>query len=203
MEESVFSSPLEGLSRVRSEEGKILTAPFLDICKSLLPVVDKFGGAFSIVKSDVGGNISRLESKYQSNPSEYRFLYSLVQKEVEAKTEKASSSCTCGLLWLTRSMDYTVKLFSNLQEHQDWSMQRACNDSYKKTLKNWHGWVATSSFNLAIKLAPDRKKFMETISPSGTRDIGPDIEKFCTGFSSVLAENHKFLASVGMDNLEG
>lgn len=39
MEESVFSSPLEGLARVRSEEGKILTKPFLDICKSLLPVL--------------------------------------------------------------------------------------------------------------------------------------------------------------------
>ncbi|KAJ1416614.1 Glycolipid transfer protein domain [Sesbania bispinosa] len=89
MEGSVFNSALEGLKQVRSEEGKIQTQPFLDICKSVLPVLDKFGGALSFVKSDIGGNISRLESKYQSNPSEYKFLFSIVQKEVEAKTGKS------------------------------------------------------------------------------------------------------------------
>lgn len=44
-----------------------------------------------------------------------------------------------------------------------------------------------------MKLVPDRKKFMVVIS--GTGDLDSDIEKFCTGFSSVLAENHKFLVS--------
>lgn len=44
----------------------------------------------------------RLEAKYSSDPSKYRLLYSLVQAEVESKTAKASSSCTNGLLWLTR-----------------------------------------------------------------------------------------------------
>lgn len=43
-----------------------------------------------------------------------------------------------------------------------------------------------------MKLVPDRKKFMEII---GTGDIGSDVEKFCDGFSSVLAENHKFLVT--------
>lgn len=42
-----------------------------------------------------------------------------------------------------------------------------------------------------MKLAPDRKKFMEVISGSG--DINADMEKFCTTFAPLLAENHKFL----------
>ncbi|XP_057440636.1 glycolipid transfer protein 1-like [Lotus japonicus] len=200
MERSAFRPALEGLEHVRSEEGKILTKPFLDVCKTILPVLDKFGGAFTFVKSDIGGNISRLESKYQSDPTEYKFLYSIVQKEVEAKKQKDSSSCSNSLLWLSRSMDYTVQMFSNLHEHQDWTMKRACTDSYNKTLKNWHGWLASSSFNVAMKLAPDRKKFMDMIG--GTGDPDSDMEKFCASFSSVLAENHKFLASVGMDNLK-
>ncbi|XP_027349060.1 glycolipid transfer protein 1-like [Abrus precatorius] len=198
MEGSLFSPALEGLKVVKSEEGKVLTKPFLDICRSLLPVLDNFGGAFSFVKSDIGGNISRLESKYQTDPSEYKFLFSLVQKEVEAKTEKASSSCTNGLLWLSRSMDFTVQMFNNLHEHQDWTMQRACSDSYNKTLRQWHGWLAISSFSVAMKLVPERKKFMEIIS--GTGNLESDMEEFCTSFSSVLVENHKFLASVGMDS---
>jgi hypothetical protein len=48
-------------------------------------------------------------------------------------------------------------------------------------------------FNLQVvmKLAPDRKKFMEVIG--GTGDINADIEKFCTAFSPLLVQNHKFL----------
>ena len=42
-----------------------------------------------------------------------------------------------------------------------------------------------------MKLAPDRKKFMDVIGGNG--DIMADIEKFCTNFSPLLQENHKFL----------
>ena len=194
---SILSPALEALERVRSEDGQILTKPFLDVCKMVLPVLDKFGGAFAFVKSDIGGNISKLETLYESDPSEYNFLYTMVQKEVETKTENVPTSCTNVLLWLSRSMDFTVQLFKNLHEHEDWSMRHACVDSYDKTLKNWHNWLASSTFNAALNLVPNRKKFMEAI---GTGDLSSDIEIFCTSFSAVLAENHKVLASVNMDN---
>ncbi|PIA36332.1 hypothetical protein AQUCO_03400316v1 [Aquilegia coerulea] len=154
----------------------------------------------TLVKSDIGGNITRLESKYASNPTQFNFLYNMVKTEVETKTAKASSSCTNGLLWLTRAMDFLVELFRNLLEHKDWTMSQACSDSYSKTLKKWHGWLASSSFTVAMKLAPDRKKFMDVIG--GTGDINGDIEKFCATFPPLLEENHKFLASVGLDNLK-
>ncbi|KAL2540660.1 Glycolipid transfer protein 1 [Abeliophyllum distichum] len=200
MEGTVFTPALEGMKHIKSEEGVMLTKPFLDVCKQLLPVIDKFGAAMTLVKSDIGGNITRLENKYLSNPTQYNHLYSMVHEEVEAKTAKGSSSCTNGLLWLTRAMDFLVGLFQNILEHQDWSMSQACSDSYGKTLKKWHGWLASSSFTVAMKLAPDRKKFMDVIG--GTGDINSDIEKFCTTFSPFLEENHKFLASVGMDDLK-
>ncbi|TMX05567.1 hypothetical protein EJD97_016674 [Solanum chilense] len=200
MEGTVFAPALEGIKHVKSEEGVMLTKTFLDVCKHILPIIEKFGAAMALVKSDIGGNITRLENKYLSNPTKYTNLYSMVQEEVEAKTAKGSSSCTNGLLWLTRAMDFLVALFRNLLEHQDWAMSQACSDSYSKTLKKWHGWLASSSFTVAMKLAPDRKKFMDVIC--GTGDINSDIEKFCTTFSPLLEENHKFLASVGMDELK-
>jgi len=196
----VFAPALEGMKSVKSAEGEMQTKPFLEVCKQILPVIEKFGAAMALVKSDVGGNITRLETKYSSNPSEFNLLYSLVRAEVEAKTAKASSSSTNGLLWLTRAMDFLVELFRNLLEHQDWTMSQACSDSYGKTLKQWHGWLASSSFSVAMKLAPDRKKFMDVIGGNG--DIMADIEKFCTTFSPLLQENHKFLASVGLDDLK-
>ncbi|WCJ24074.1 glycolipid transfer protein 1 [Euphorbia peplus] len=200
MEGTVFSPSLEGMKVVKSEDGQILTKPFLDVCKLILPVIDKFGAALTLVKSDIGGNITRLETKYTTDPTKYNNLYSMVQEEIQAKTAKGSSSCTNGLLWLTRAMDFLVELFRNLVSHQDWTMSQACADSYGKTLKKFHGWLASSSFTVAMKLAPDRKKFMEVIAGNG--DVAADMEKFCATFSPFLEENHKFLASVGMDDLK-
>ncbi|XP_077210560.1 glycolipid transfer protein 1-like [Tasmannia lanceolata] len=195
---TVFSPALEGLKLVKSDKGEILTKPFLDVCKLLLPIIDRFGAAMALVKADVGGNISRLESKYSSNPSQFNFLFSLVRAEIEAKTNKAHASCTNGLLWLTRAMDFLVELFHNLLSHPDWTMLQVCNDSYNKTLKKWHGWLASSSFTVAMKFAPNRKKFMEMIG-GGSGNINADMGKFCASFSPILKENHKFLASLGLD----
>lgn len=44
---------------------------------------------------------------------------------------------------------------------------------------------------VAMKLAPDRKKFMDVLGGNG--DINADIAKFCTTFPPLLEENHKFL----------
>lgn len=200
MEGTVFVPALEGMKHVKSEGGEMLTKEFLEVCKQILPVIDQFGAAMALVKSDIGGNITRLENKYLTSPSEFNLLYNMVRVEVEAKTAKGSSSCTNGLLWLTRAMDFLVELFRNLLEHEDWTMSQACADSYQKTLKKWHGWLASSTFSLAMKLAPERKKFMDVIC--GTGDINADIEKFCTNFTPLLEENHKFLASVGLDDLK-
>ncbi|OWM70493.1 glycolipid transfer protein 1 [Punica granatum] len=200
MEGTIFTPSLEGMKHVKSEEGEMLTKPFLDVCKLILPVLDKFGTAMALVKTDVGGNISRLEAKYNSNPTDFNLLYSMVRVEVEAKTAKGSSSCTNGLLWLTRAMDFLVELFRNLLSHPEWTMSQACSDSYGKTLKKWHGWLASSSFSVAMKLAPNREKFMEVIGGSG--DIKADIEAFCVSFAPLLEENHKFLASVELDDLK-
>ncbi|GAB2294391.1 Glycolipid transfer protein 1 [Dionaea muscipula] len=200
MAETAFTPVLEGIKHVKSESGEILAKPFLEVCKHILPVIDKFGAAMAIVKSDIGGNISRLESKYSSDPTKFNFLYNMVKVEVETKTAKGSSSCTNGLLWLTRAMDFLVELFRNLIEHLDWSMTQCCTESYGKTLKQWHGWLASSSVTVAMKLAPDRKKFIDVLG--GFDNVKADIEKFLITFSPLLQENHKFLASVGMDNLK-
>lgn len=39
MAETVFTPSLEGMKHVKSENGVILTKPFLDVCKQILPVL--------------------------------------------------------------------------------------------------------------------------------------------------------------------
>ncbi|GAB4850876.1 Glycolipid transfer protein 1 [Ancistrocladus abbreviatus] len=89
-------------------------------------------------------------------------------------------------------MDFLLELFPNLVEHPDWPMAQCCTDSYNKTLKKWHGWLACSSFNVAMKLAPDRKKFMGVLG--GDDNIKGDIVEFLAKFSPLLQQNHKFLS---------
>ncbi|CAI0434527.1 unnamed protein product [Linum tenue] len=175
--ETAFTPILEAMKQVRSQQGEILTKPFLDLCKMILPVLDKFGTSLSPVKSDVGGNINRLSIVYESNPTKFNFLHSVVQPEIEAKTAKSSSSCTNALLWLTRAMDFLIAVFQNMLDHPEWGMSQ-----------------------VVMKLAPDRKKFVEVIG-RGNEDLNIQMKEFCTRFSPFLRENHKFLVRVGMDNL--
>lgn len=44
---------------------------------------------------------------------------------------------------------------------------------------------------VAMKLAPDRKKFVEVLGTEG--DIYADMQQFCTSFSPILAQITKFL----------
>lgn len=39
MEGTIFTPPLEGMKYIKSENGEMLTKPFLDVCKLVLPVI--------------------------------------------------------------------------------------------------------------------------------------------------------------------
>lgn len=39
MEGTVFTPSLEGMKSVKSDNGEMLTKPFLDVCKLVLPVI--------------------------------------------------------------------------------------------------------------------------------------------------------------------
>ncbi|KAL3685360.1 hypothetical protein R1sor_003382 [Riccia sorocarpa] len=199
MTETVFTPALQAMPHVKSPAGDMLTKPFLDVCRLVLPVIDKFGTSMSLVKSDIGGNIDRLDNKYASDPTAYHLLYEIVRKEVAENTAKKSASCTNGLLWLTRAMDFLVELFRNLLANQNWTMHQACTEAYAATLKKWHGWVASAAFTVAMKLVPDRKKFFSLL---GDGNLNADIESFISTFSPILQENHNFLKSVGMDDMK-
>lgn len=56
-------------------------------------------------------------------------------------------------------MDFLMGLFRNILEHQDWSMSQVCSDSYGKTLKKWHGWLASSSFTVNAFICHDVLNF--------------------------------------------
>ncbi|KAH7365400.1 hypothetical protein KP509_18G025300 [Ceratopteris richardii] len=194
-----FAGAIEGIPLVKSASGDMLTKPFLDVCRIILPVLDKFGAAMAMVKSDIGGNITRLETRYKEDPSAFYLLHDIVRREISEKKAKNSNSCANGLLWLTRAMDFLVALFGNLLDHVDWTISHAATEAYNVTLKKWHGWIASSAFTVALKLAPERTKFMSVL---GDGDLDSDIKNFVSAFSPLLQENHDFLKSFGLDDMK-
>lgn len=82
---------------------------------------------------------------YGSPGAKFSFVFSLLVA--------TWSTCPASYSWLlkilnVRAMDFLVELFRNLLEHPDWTMSQACTDSYTKTLKKFHGWLASSSFTV-------------------------------------------------------
>ncbi|KAM2568717.1 hypothetical protein TB2_008915 [Malus domestica] len=151
----------------------------------------QFGEPLNRVRTSIFACAVQMERLYQSNPSKFEYLYSLVNHDV--KTNTLFKSTSVSLVWLTRYMDFLVELFRNLREHPpNWVTIRAVYNAYAKTLIKWHDEKILGS-----KYAPE-KDLLKVIGGNG--DVMGDMEKFCTSFTPLLKQNHEFLA--GMDDLK-
>lgn len=63
---------------------------------------DKFGTGFSLVRSDIGGNIDRLAAAQAKDPAKYTSLFEIVLDEVKRCEQEGKQSDTNALLWLKR-----------------------------------------------------------------------------------------------------
>jgi len=69
---------------------------------SLSGRAEKFGTSFTLVKADIGNNISRLEKAREKDPARYSELFAIVLEEVERGEQGGKYSDTKALLWLKR-----------------------------------------------------------------------------------------------------
>mmetsp|Transcript_34819 Transcript_34819/g.88233 ORF Transcript_34819/g.88233 Transcript_34819/m.88233 type:complete len:203 (-) Transcript_34819:477-1085(-) len=198
MSEDLLTEATAKVGLVRSPEGFLQTSQFLEVCRFVLPVVDKLGTAFALVKSDINGNIQRLTDKAATDPVRYSRLLAIVQDEVIAGTHGQSTSCTKGLLWLKRAMEFMVALLRALTTRPNDSMSTVVGDTYSSTLMQYHGFMVSSAFTLAFKWVPYREVFLESLG--GGPGVEGRITAFVDAFSPLLAEVHAFLAEQGLDD---
>ncbi|GIM06574.1 hypothetical protein Vretimale_10798 [Volvox reticuliferus] len=195
---SAFSEASKFLAEVRGPDGFIQTQPYLDICRQVLPVVDKLGTAFALVKTDIGGNIERLSQRAATDPERYVRLFTLVTDEVVENTHTGSSSCTKGLLWLKRAMEFICAILRRLHDDRKAPMGTIVTETYAMTLMQYHGFFASSAFSLAFKFAPSREQFLSSVGQGP--EVMEELKAFVDGFYPVLAEIHKFLDDQGLDD---
>ncbi|KAJ4831833.1 hypothetical protein Tsubulata_010210 [Turnera subulata] len=207
----------------------IPTRPFLYICNLVIQVLDKIGPTMAVLRQDIDQNIQRLERQCDSDPSLYSNLVEIVKEEVNQGNARKGPSCSKALVWLTsfavvefsiassespdergiqnllpRSLEFTVALLQRLAKDCDQDMEQAVEESYNITLKQWHGWISSAAFKVALKLVPDNKTFIDLLMTKDETEesFKADIQTLISLLVNYLEEIRPILRSYGLEKLK-
>ncbi|KAK1288073.1 hypothetical protein QJS10_CPB19g00044 [Acorus calamus] len=194
---------VDELSLLKSD-GHNNTRAFLSLSNFLLHVLDKIGPTMAVLRQDIYQNIERLEKIYESNPSSYSSLVEIVNKDVGDGTAKRTTSCSRALLWLTRSMDFTVALLEKLVEDPEMSLKQAIEEAYENTLRPWHGWISSAAYKVALKLIPEREEFIGLLMYKGQdyNMLKKDIQSLISLLLPFLNDIHSILRTFHLERLK-
>jgi Glycolipid transfer protein (GLTP) len=197
---ALFESGLEQLRSLHAGPAAVRTQGLLDVCRLVLEVVDKLGTGIMQVMSDVGGNVDRLAAQAATNPGRYDSnVFTIVEDEVLAGKQSGSSSCTKGLLWLKRAMQFVTALLLRLAMDRAVTLSAAANEAYYATLKQYHSWLVIATYVIVLKLVPSRESFLEAVGADSEEEM-QKMQAFCTDFNELLGFLHTFLESKGLDD---
>ncbi|XP_068426456.1 pleckstrin homology domain-containing family A member 8 isoform X2 [Clinocottus analis] len=170
--ETFFSTMSHRFSDIRlDDDNGIPTQEFLDSCYAIVPVLDKLGSTvFAPVKMDFVGNIKKINQKLMSDPGGFPTLQSIVLYEVQTDVARVRNSATEALLWLGRGLKFLKEFLSELNAGEQ-DIQRALNNAYGKTLRQYHGWVVRGVFALALRAAPSYQSFAAALVSKGGDEL--------------------------------
>ncbi|CAI9718054.1 pleckstrin homology domain-containing family A member 8-like [Octopus vulgaris] len=144
---------------VLDSAGEVPVEPFLDSCKSILPIFDKLNStAFATVKMDFSSNIQKIEKKYATN-SEFTTLQKMITWELEANEQHLSNSVAVAVLWMKRALEFIREFISEIHNGKA-DLSEATTEAYNRTLKPFHTRFARSIFDVAMRAIPTRDMFL-------------------------------------------
>lgn len=179
-----------------SEGDDIPTQSFLHACSEIVPFFDVLGStAFMPVKSDINGNIQRLQKHYDTAPDQYPTLQSIVDREIADGTSKGDKSCTVGLLWLKRALEF-ICVFLECVLDGEKDLVKCANKAYDESLRKYHGWIVRGIFNLAVRAVPYHKDFVAALKKdrSGVTDemLYKDMQDSLSPLRGTINELNRF-----------
>ncbi len=141
-------------------------------------------------------------------------LFSIVRAEVSSDAAASSTSCTKGLLWLKRFLEFTVRLLERLSRDPELELGAAASAAYDATLRPFHGYITCTLFSVIMRAAPYRATFERALvtrsgapAPAQGADAEPDLAllrahmaQFVDKFAPLLARIHVFLTDIGQDD---
>ncbi|CAD6263629.1 unnamed protein product [Miscanthus lutarioriparius] len=188
-----------------ADASSLPTLRFLALSHLLLRVLDKIGPTMAVLRLDVQRNIERLQKLYLSDPAKYSTLTGVVEKEVKEGTARKVDSCARAVLWLARSMDFTIVLLQSLEDsEQQQSLAELVEAAYEVCLKPWHGWISSAACKIALKLIPERKVFTSLLLGMGQDRcaLKDEIRRLALLLRPLLDDIHSMMAKFRLDRIK-
>ncbi|XP_058472623.1 glycolipid transfer protein-like [Solea solea] len=172
------------------------TKSFLDAVSHLPPFFDCFGSAvFSVIKSDISGNITKIRKVYDKDPAKYVTLQDIVEDERETYgAEWPKVGATLALMWLKRGLRFIQILLQSLadgerDENKPNSIQINVTKAYENALKRYHGWMVQKIFQTVLLAAPYRTNFIKALSKGEEvkeEDCLANVRQFLVNFTATV-----------------
>ena len=158
--------------------------------------------------------LQRLAARLAATGGDSVLLFDIVGAEVADGTASGNSSCTKGLLWLKRFLEFTLRLLEQLAQNEEGELGDAARAAYDATLRPFHGYLTQAVFTAVLYATPYRATFEaallkhdvtagEDASPApaaASQALADDIAQFVAAFAPVLARIHAHLAEAGQDD---
>lgn len=184
--------------------GNIPAEQFADAALTLINVFDLISG-MGMAKSDMVGNATTVLKAAQAKPGST--LQTLISDECDGqddgKIKKISTdgkTSTCALLWLVRALYFILKMLEPLVADSSKSLSACVLAGYDVSLKPHHGFMVKSTFQVAVKAAPSRDKFMKQLAPTDEEVTG-DINKVKDPVATLLESLNSKLKAVSTKHL--
>jgi len=179
------------------------TLAFLKASEGLVGLFDLLGStAFSLVQTDLKGNIAKVRARYDETPTLSITLEKLVENEKGEKKRKATE----GLMWLLRGLQFTCKALQNAQANASEELVDAFSKSYEVTLKAFHNFLVKGVFGVAMKACPYRADFFNKLkadpaggAPSSDDDVNEKLNRWLTALDGIVTRLQGFYKTGGHD----
>ncbi|KAI8831177.1 glycolipid transfer protein domain-containing protein [Chytriomyces cf. hyalinus JEL632] len=189
-----YFDKVTSFSTVTITDQGIDVASFVKACEGLAGIFDSLGSAFGMIKSDIQGNISKVQAKHKENPQVFATLESFVKGELAEKKRPAGE----GLLWLKRTLEFTaIGLRSNVTDPNE-ELSASFTKAYTATLAPFHNFLVRPVFSMAMGACPKRADFYKTLGDTDPK-FKQQLEDWLVGLEKVVAVLVAFYAANGID----
>ncbi|KAK2819155.1 hypothetical protein Q5P01_024716 [Channa striata] len=172
------------------------TKLFLEAVSHLPPFFDCLGSTvFSVIKSDINGNITKIRAVYVEDPAKYITLQDILEAERQAHGAAwPKVGATLALMWLKRGLRFIQIMLQSLADG-DRDMNNPnlirvnVTKAYEQALKKYHGWIVQKIFNAALLAAPYRSNFLKALSKGEEvkeEDCLANVRQFLVNYTATV-----------------
>ncbi|XP_023135525.1 glycolipid transfer protein-like [Amphiprion ocellaris] len=172
------------------------TKIFLEAVSHLPSFFDCLGSTvFSVIKSDINGNIMKITAVYNKDPAKYATLQDILEAEREAHAaEWPKVGATLALMWLKRGLRFIQILLQSLadgerDENNPNLIKVNVTKAYEQALKKYHGWLVQKIFNAALIAAPYKSNFLKALSKGEEvkeEDCLANVRQFLVNYTATV-----------------